>query len=257
VARSAELTSAAALLGSLIALGLLAPGLLDRLTKTTAALLDPDGHREALAPSRARATECLASAAGSVAPAAGALLAAGAAVAALTGFAQVGAAAAPGRIRPDFGRISPREGLRRLLSARSAVRGALAVAKVAAVGCVAYWTLRGALPRLAAAVGLDAWDLAAEAGRQTAALAMRVALCLLGLAAVDGLFQRWQHRRELRMTRREQADEWRQLEGDPRVRRRRRRAARDIGPEGAGSAPGPLSRHGTGSGEVRTGMTNG
>ncbi len=227
VPRSAELTSAAAALGCLLVLALIGPGLLGEMTKMTATLLD--GRSAGINASGGELKELALRGAGpSLAMVCG-LLVGSAGLAALVGLVQVGPIVATDRIRPDPARISPRAGLERLLSLRTLVRGCLALAKLAAVAAVGYWAVRPALPRLAAASGLDAWHLAAEAGNLAGGVAVRVGLCLLALAAVDFLYQRWQHRQDLRMTPRQWAEDLRTMEGDWRVRRRRREIARQLG----------------------------
>jgi flagellar biosynthetic protein FlhB len=54
------------------------------------------------------------------------------------------------------------------------------------------------------------------------ALSLRAALALLALAVLDYGLQRWQHERDLRMSKREIREELKRYEGDPRIRERRR-----------------------------------
>jgi flagellar biosynthesis protein FlhB len=151
---------------------------------------------------------------------------------------QVRGVVAAERIRPDLERISPRAGLRRLFSTRTFVRAVLAAAKIGVVAAVGYWTFRPALRRLAGAGALDASGLAGRAGSLVGALAIRIALCLLALAVADFLYQRWQYRRDLRMTRREWLEDIRKAEGDWRLRRRRREVARHLSDAAAGRGGG-------------------
>jgi flagellar biosynthetic protein FlhB len=227
VARSAELTSAAAALGGLIALVLLARPLLDEMTAMVRTLLD--GRSAGLGARPDELAGIAARGAGGAIAAVGGLLAASAALAVLTGLAQGGLTGAAEGIRPDFGRISPRRGLARLLSVRTLVRALLSGGKVVAIALAGYWTLKPLLRWLPATAALDGWDLAAEARGLAGTLALRIVLCLLGLAGVDSLYQRWQYRRDLRMTRREAREDLRQMEGDPQLRQRRRRIARELG----------------------------
>src|SRR6185295_8875298 len=53
-------------------------------------------------------------------------------------------------------------------------------------------------------------------------LSLRAALVLLVLAVFEYGFQRWQHERDLRMSKREIREELKRYEGDPRIRERRR-----------------------------------
>ena len=225
VPRSAELTSAAAVLAGLLALALLGPGLLVEMTKMTATFLEADpgasGRSEGLRELVARG------AAGSLARVGG-MLAVVAGVVAGVGLLQVGPLAATKRLRPDLGRLSPAAGLRRLLSTRTIARAVATLAKIVLVGAAAYVVLGPLLPRLAAASGMAPSRLAGEAGRLAAGLALRIAMGLLVLAGADWLYQRWQHRRDLRMTRREWLQDMRKMEGDPRLRRRRREVGRQL-----------------------------
>jgi len=55
-----------------------------------------------------------------------------------------------------------------------------------------------------------------------------VCLALILLAAADYVFQRWQHEKELRMTKQELKDEQKQLMGDPQIKARIKRAQLDM-----------------------------
>ncbi len=56
----------------------------------------------------------------------------------------------------------------------------------------------------------------------------RIAVAMFVLGLVDLAFQRWQHERELRMTRKEAEQETKELEGDPHVKRRIRQVQRPL-----------------------------
>jgi len=229
VPRSADLTAAAVLLAGVGALALSGPGLADELIRMTASLLSfdsPPTDRAALAAPLWTA----------VAPVLWALVPFWAAIvvaAAVAGVAQVGLAVGSDVIRPRAERLSPGAGLRRLISGRGPVRAALAMAKLAAVTLVSFTTIRSQLPRIEAASGAGVGEQAAAAGRMMGHLSLRVVVLLAALSAVDWLYQRYQHRRDLMMTRREVAEDLRKMEGDPlaesrRRRERKRREARSV-----------------------------
>ena len=54
------------------------------------------------------------------------------------------------------------------------------------------------------------------------AFGIRAAIVLLALGLLDYLYQRWQHRQDLKMTRRDLLRELRRTEADPHIRRKRR-----------------------------------
>ena len=226
VPRSADLTSAAAGLLTLLVLALAGPGLLREMTSMTAALLDNRGA--ALDPARDEIGQAVSKAAGGAIVRSVGLMTAIAGLIAVAAFAQVGSVWATERIAADWDRVSVSTGWRRLMSSRTLVRAVFAVAKVAAAGAVAWWSGQRMIDRMAAAPRLDAWSLAGEAGNLAAVVMLRVGLCLLALGAAEYLYQRWQHGRDLRMTRREWLDDMKRAEGDPATRRRRRQLGRQI-----------------------------
>ena len=63
-------------------------------------------------------------------------------------------------------------------------------------------------------------------GSLAAARGLKIAGALLVLGILDYLYQRWQFRRDLMMTRAELLADMRQMEGDPRIRTRRKELTR-------------------------------
>ena len=227
VPRSADLTAAAAGLAALLMLALVGPGLLDEMTSMTTTLLD--GRGAGLDPARDDIGQTVSRAAGGAFAYTAGLMAAIAGLIGAAAFAQVGPIFARERIEADWSRVSLAAGWERLMSSRTLVRGAFAIAKVAAVGAVAWWTSEPMLERMLAAPRLSTLSLVGEAAAMAATVMLRVCLCLLVLGAVEYLYQRWQHRRELRMTRREWLEDMKRAEGDWATRRRRRQLGRQLG----------------------------
>jgi len=204
VARSGDLSAAATLLAGLILLALTGPAILDGLVEMTAESLASPGDIASLAPGVSIWKIVL--------PAAG--LACGVAFsAAAIGMAQVGLSASAEPIRLDFARLGLLAGLARMISPRSAVRGAMAAAKILAVSAVAWWTIAPMMPRIVSTAGAGAGELASQAGAIFVKLAMRICAVLVALAAIDWLYQRWQHRRDLMITRTQLLQDLRQMEG--------------------------------------------
>jgi flagellar biosynthetic protein FlhB len=220
VARSGDLNSVVVLGGAMAVLGLLGGPMLGAMQRVMVSLLD---GREGQTLTPASLAQLPTGAISSLIGLTAGLLLALVALAALANVLQVGLLATTETIRPDWSRLSPAAGLRRALSWRSAFRVALAMAKIAAVGLAAFWTIRGAMPRLADSAATDAGQIAAQAGSLVLRLALRLGGVLLALAAADYLFQRWQYAQDLKMTRREVMDELKRTEGDPLTRMRHRK----------------------------------
>ena len=156
----------------------------------------------------------------------GLLALAAAAAAGLAG--QFGLLISTAALAPKWSRVNPIAGLGRLFSAKAAARLGGGLAKVAVLAGVAGLVVHWWLPDL---VGLVGGGPAAVLGRTHAALsnmAVALAAALAALAAGDFLFQRWQHERDLRMTKQQVRDELKNQDGDPAMKGRRREAHRKL-----------------------------
>lgn len=206
------------LLAGLILLGLTGKGLLDALVGMTGALLGGAGE------CRADLGEAVWASLRPVATSVGLLCGGVVAVGLLANFVQVGPLLAPDQIRPDADRLSPGRGLKRLLAGRSWVRGGLSLLRIAAVAVVGWTAAAPMVPRIASAWRLGPRELAGAAGEMAWTLGLWIVLAMLALGGVDLLYQRYQHRKDLMMTRSEYLRDVRQMAGGAVTRKRRRQA---------------------------------
>ena len=133
-----------------------------------------------------------------------------------------------GALMPQFGRMNPVSGLGRMFSARGLVELGKGLAKVGVVGVIAFVLLRSLAPQL---MGLSAEPLPDAIGHSAALAAYSLLVLVSGLAviaAIDVPFQLWQHARDLRMTREEVREEYKESEGSPETRNRIREAQKAL-----------------------------
>ena len=142
------------------------------------------------------------------------------------GYAQVGFQLTPKALEWDLTRLSPASGWKRLTGSRSAARTLLASVKIALVGGAAGWSAWSRIPALAAAASAPLGGALAGVGAFLTHVAGAAVGTFVALAMLDTLYQRWQHQRELRMTREELRQEIKNTDGDPRVRARIREIQR-------------------------------
>lgn len=121
-------------------------------------------------------------------------------------------------MKPRFSVLNPMTGIKRLCSPRSAVGLVKDLLKVALTGAVAYVALKGALPDLVNLTGAGPAQAMAVVG----GVVLKVGFWLSGVYAViaigDFLFERWQHERDLRMTREEVKREAKDADISPEVK---------------------------------------
>lgn len=139
-----------------------------------------------------------------------------------------GWAASSKAVAPDFKRLSPLSGFKRMFSLRSWVELGKALAKFAVVAIAAAVILNLSADRL---MGLGSEPINTAIGHAItlsgqALIALTAALVLI--AMVDVPFQLWQFRKDMRMTREEVRREHKEAEGSPEVKGRIRALQREM-----------------------------
>jgi flagellar biosynthetic protein FlhB len=121
-------------------------------------------------------------------------------------------------MRMSFGNVNPLSGLRRMVSLRSLTELIKSVFKLAIISYAVYsvlWPERIALSELAFR---DVSDLLDLTGTLALKLLFRVGGIMLALSFLDYLYQKWQTRKDLMMTRQEVKEEHKQSEGNPQIK---------------------------------------
>jgi flagellar biosynthesis protein FlhB len=124
---------------------------------------------------------------------------------------------------PDFSRLNPIAGFKRLYSLPALVEIVKAILRVMVVGGLGWLSLHFNMPAL---IGLAAENPHAgivHGGALVANILFALTAGLVAIAAIDVPYQLWQHHHQLRMTREEVREELKESEGRPEVRARIRR----------------------------------
>lgn len=124
-------------------------------------------------------------------------------------------------LKPDFNRLNPAKGLKRLFSKRMLVETLKNVLKFAVYAAIAWLAARQALADYVGQVG-DAGGLAQAMFAAGLKLLAWFVLAALGFAVLDQLLVRREFGRNMRMSRREMRREHRDREGEPRQKQKRK-----------------------------------
>lgn len=149
-------------------------------------------------------------------------------VALASGLGQVGFIITTEPLVPKWNKLNFITNFSKLLNKRALVKGAIDLFKLSLILTVVVLVVRSHYAELAALSNLGLLAASAEGARICRDVAMWVLLVLLIMGIVDYSYQRWQLTRDLRMTRSEVKDERKSTEGDPEVKARRLRMARQI-----------------------------
>ncbi len=152
------------------------------------------------------------------------------ALATLGGVLQTGFVLSPEAVKPQFSRLNPLQGVKRVFgSKRSFVQVLVSIVELVFVGFIAYLAIRARLDDILS-LGLRRDFLPSLGVTVSIALdvTLKVCLALIAIAAADFVFQRMDWLSQLRMTKQEVKDENRQNEGDPQVKQRMARLRRSL-----------------------------
>jgi flagellar biosynthetic protein FlhB len=216
VARSHDLSSTAGLLAGFAALAIGGPHMLHQLeSMVTRGLAQAGDTRLASAEGVGSLTLWgIGAFASAVAP----VILAAALAGLLANIAQVRLKLTLAPLKPNFARLNPQSGLKRLFGPSGLVETGKALAKLAVVGGVAFITVWPKLPQLGSLAGIPPSSLLSELGGQVMSIVIRVGAMLFLLAVVDWYWQRHKLEKSLRMSKAEIKQEARQADLAPELR---------------------------------------
>jgi type III secretion protein U len=143
-------------------------------------------------------------------------------IALLSYLMQIGLLAAFEPIKPDIKKINPVEGVKRIFSLSNLVELGKSILKIVLLGFIIYVLIKGNvknlihIPRGTPQTALDV--LAAILKK----LAVAVSALFIAVAIVDYFFQKHLHLRKLKMSKEDIKREYKDREGDPLLKQRRR-----------------------------------
>lgn len=144
------------------------------------------------------------------------------AVAILANFAQVGVLLAFESIKPDLKKINPAQGIKKIFSVKNVVEALKSILKIGFLSILLYRVIKDGLGDL---LRIPYHDLASLSGLLAALMkqtALYSAMAFIAIAAADYAFQRFQHLKELKMSKDEVKREYKEMEGDPHIKSKRK-----------------------------------
>jgi len=119
---------------------------------------------------------------------------------------------------PKFEKISPLKGLKRLFSTKALAEFVKSVLKLVFISVVCSIIVSGMFPDILHAALKSPSDIATLAIDGSVKIATLAAIVFVVIALADVLYQRWEHGKSLRMSKKEQRDEHKDSEGDPQLK---------------------------------------
>jgi len=119
---------------------------------------------------------------------------------------------------PDLSKLDPMKGLKNLFSMKKAVESIKIIIKVGAILWVCYYFLLSFTKELPTVIYFPLYDQLAWLKEKMLILIAVILLLFLVLALADLMFVRYNYFKSLRMSKQELKDEYKQMEGDPKIK---------------------------------------
>ena len=147
-------------------------------------------------------------------------------VAVLVNMAQTGLNFNASKLAFNFAALNPVSGFSRLFSGgQGFVKLGMSMLKLCLVGLMAYSAIHGRIGQIILAEEMGFVQIFGMAADILFNIAVRIGILLFVLALLDYIWQRHRIEQGLKMTKQEVKDEMKSMEGDPRLKARRRQIA--------------------------------
>jgi flagellar biosynthetic protein FlhB len=131
-------------------------------------------------------------------------------------------------LKLKFNKLNPSQGIKRIFSKNGLVNLAKNLVLMAAVGLISWQVFNSHMAMYPRMVLMDVRQIFHWTATISFQILIRVAMLMAAVAAADYAFQKYQFKQQLKMSKQEIKDEYKEMEGDPITRGRIRRIQREM-----------------------------
>ncbi|MBM7623505.1 flagellar biosynthesis protein FlhB [Sporohalobacter salinus] len=146
----------------------------------------------------------------------------------VVGLLQTGFLFTPTSLQPDPSKLNPVSGFKQIFSKQTAAEFLKSILKISIVGIIAYFTIKGNLPKLITLSKVGVHQVVALIGNIVYSLAIKISLILILLGIIDFIYQKWEHEQQLKMTKQEVKEEKKQTDGNPEIKKRQKEKQQEM-----------------------------
>lgn len=125
-------------------------------------------------------------------------------------------------LKPKFNKLNPVSGFKKIFSANSLVNLVKAIAKILVVAYVAYSFLKDRIKDVFLLYDIGLNPAIALIGETVIDLGIRISIVYILIGFIDYAYQKWKFKNDMKMTKQEVKDEYKNQEGDPKVKGKQR-----------------------------------
>lgn len=130
-------------------------------------------------------------------------------------------------MQPKLSKLNPMSGFKRIFSAASLVELLKSIAKIGLISYVCYSYLKDKGPLLFSLYNMPLMQVIGLVANIVTEMGIRIATVYMVIAFADFVYQRYKFSQDMKMTKQEVKDEFKQSEGDPQVKAKIRQKMRE------------------------------
>ena len=130
-------------------------------------------------------------------------------------------------LKPKFNKLNPVNGFKRFFSVSSLVELVKSLLKIGIIAYVSYSYLKDKWQNLYVLYGISLKQSIGLIGEMVADLGIRIAIVYMIIVFADYAYQKWKFKEDMKMTKQEIKDEYKQDEGDPQIKGKIRQKMRE------------------------------
>lgn len=131
-------------------------------------------------------------------------------------------------LKPKFNRINPLEGIKRLFSIRSLFDVVKGIIKITILIVILYSFISQSILTVTRTLQMDVSPSSAMILDLTMSLVFKICMAFIAISVFDYFFQWWEYERQIKMSKHELKEEYKQMEGDPQIKSKIREVQRKM-----------------------------
>lgn len=131
-------------------------------------------------------------------------------------------------LQPKFNKLNPLNGFKRMFSAEKLMELAKSILKIALIGYVIYSTIKDDWVYLYKFYDMPLTQAIGLIGEVVINLGLKISLFFMVIAFADFAYQKYKFNKDIKMTKQEVKDEYKNAEGDPQIKGKIRQKMREV-----------------------------
>ena len=131
-------------------------------------------------------------------------------------------------LKPKFSKLNPIKGFKKIFGLQALVNFTKSMLKLVLVGTVVYVILMGEAHEIPALFDVPFSDAIGYIGALLIRIGITIGVLYVFIALFDWAYTKWKHEKDIRMSKHEVKEEWKQMEGNPLIKGKIRQKMREV-----------------------------